>query len=86
MPVVEKKQLNDVEIAKIQGGKTIEIGGEDYKLFEEPDVTIYCPKCNGTVFGYTTLFWVKELRCANPKCRYQFWRDFEGSSSVGGSW
>ena len=84
MSDAEKKQLGDTEVAKVQGGKTIELEGDEWELFDEPNVTIYCPKCNGTKFGVNTFLWIEELKCAN--CGYRFLRDLEGSASIGGDW
>ncbi len=86
MSDAEKKQLDDAEVAKVQGGRrTIEIRGEEFALYEgDPNVTIYCPECEGTVFGYQWFLGLTKLRCAG--CGYSFWKDVEGSASIGSDW
>ncbi len=85
MSDAEKKQLDDAEVAQVQGGRTIEILGEKFALYEgDPNVTIYCPQCEGTVFGYQWFFGVDKLKCAG--CGYSFWKDLDGAESVGGDW
>ncbi len=88
----EKKQLSDAEVAEVQGGQD-ERPRADYMLYDgrkyyryDPgyDVTIYCPQCKATEFWYRTAFFIPILRCA--KCCYEFYRDLEGASSVGGDW
>ena len=85
MSDAEKKQLDEAEVAQAHGGKkTIELEGDEWDVFDEPNVTIYCPKCEGSEFGVNKFLFIEELKCV--KCGHRFLRDLDGSASIGSNW